>query len=69
MTRTRIQQTSETVIPGRRKAANRESMNTGLWNIDSGFGPAGRPGMTIREQIPTKLIIIQFVIPGLMLSP
>jgi hypothetical protein len=44
-------------------------MNTGLWNIDSGFGPAGRPGMTIREQIPTKLIIIQFVIPGLMLSP
>jgi len=34
------------VIPGRRSAANPESMNTGLWNMGSGLGPAGRPGMT-----------------------
>jgi hypothetical protein len=34
------------VIPGRRAAASPESMNTGLWNMDSGSGPAGRPGMT-----------------------
>ena len=24
-------------------------MNTGLWNMDSGFGSAGRPGMTTKE--------------------
>ena len=24
-------------------------MNTSLWNMDSGFGPAGRPGMTTKE--------------------
>jgi hypothetical protein len=34
------------VIPGRRAAASLESMNTGLWNMDSGLGPTGRPGMT-----------------------
>jgi hypothetical protein len=34
------------VIPGRRTAASPESMNTGLWNMDSGLGPLGRPGMT-----------------------
>jgi hypothetical protein len=27
-----------TVIPGRRAAANPESMHTRLWNMDSGFG-------------------------------
>ena len=31
------------VIPGRRGAANPESMNTGLWNMDSGFGPQAAP--------------------------
>jgi protein ImuB len=38
------------VIPGRgRKPANPESMNTGLWNMDSGFAPSDHPGMTGRE--------------------
>ena len=40
------------VIPGRRNAVNPESMNTALWNMDSGFGlwpprndnPAGYAG-------------------------
>ena len=35
------------VIPGRRNAANPESRNTGLWNMDSGFSPLGCPGMTV----------------------
>src|SRR5260370_36003011 len=30
----------------RPKAANPESMNTGLWKMDSGFAAARRPGMT-----------------------
>jgi hypothetical protein len=34
------------VIPGRCGAANPEPMNTGLWNMGSGLGPSGRPGMT-----------------------
>jgi hypothetical protein len=34
------------VIPGRRTAASPESMNTGLWNMDSGLGLLGLPGMT-----------------------
>jgi hypothetical protein len=34
------------VIPGRGEAASPEPKNTGLWNIDSGFAPLGRPGMT-----------------------
>jgi hypothetical protein len=37
------------VIPGRRAAASPESMNTGPWNLDSGFDPLGRPGMTPRR--------------------
>src|SRR6266542_5545363 len=32
-----------TVIPGRRAAASPESMPTGLWNLDSGRRPFGRP--------------------------
>jgi hypothetical protein len=35
------------VIPGRHGAAHPESMNTGFWNIDPGFGPSGRPGMAV----------------------
>jgi protein ImuB len=34
------------VIPGRAKGASLESMNTSLWNMDSGFAAARRPGMT-----------------------
>jgi protein ImuB len=34
------------VIPGRPKGPNPESMNTGLWNMDSGFAAARLPGMT-----------------------
>ena len=34
------------VIPGRRAAANPESKDRGFWNMDSGLGPIGRPGMT-----------------------
>jgi hypothetical protein len=29
------------VIPGRRAAANPEPMNTGLWNMGSGFAAFG----------------------------
>jgi hypothetical protein len=39
------------VIPGRREAASPESMNTGLWNMDSGLaGWRPRPGMTPEGQ-------------------
>jgi len=34
------------VIPGRRAAANPESLNTGLWKMDSGLRASGSPGMT-----------------------
>jgi len=37
------------VIPGRRAAASPESMNTGLWKMDSGPAPMARPGMTSGE--------------------
>jgi len=30
---------SHNVIPGRGEAASPEFMNTGLWKMDSGFGP------------------------------
>jgi protein ImuB len=44
------------VVPGRgRKPASPEPMNTGLWNMDSGFAAARRPGMTIREVIDQAL--------------
>jgi len=36
------------VIPGLGAAENPESMNTGLWHMDSGFAAARRPGMTVR---------------------
>jgi len=39
------------VIPERRAAANPEPMNTGVWNMGFGFGPSGRPGMTIGMQL------------------
>jgi hypothetical protein len=35
------------VIPGRHAAASPESMNTGLWNMDSGLSASPSPGMTI----------------------
>jgi hypothetical protein len=35
---------------GAAKAANPEPMNTGLWNIDSGFAASRRLGMTIFVQ-------------------
>jgi hypothetical protein len=35
------------VVPGLGEAESPEPMNTGLWNMDSGFDPSGRPGMTI----------------------
>ena len=38
---------TRTVIPGRRGAASPESMNTGLWNMDSGLAAMRRPGMTM----------------------
>jgi hypothetical protein len=34
------------VIPGSPERRGPESMNTGLWNMDSGFAAARRPGMT-----------------------
>jgi hypothetical protein len=34
------------VVPGLGEAESPEAMNAGLWNMDSGLGPAGRPGMT-----------------------
>jgi protein ImuB len=38
------------VIPGRgHKPASPESMNTGLWKMDSGLAAKRRPGMTSRE--------------------
>jgi protein ImuB len=37
------------VIPGRRAATSPESMNTGLWKMDSGPAPMARPGMTSGE--------------------
>jgi protein ImuB len=38
------------VVPGhRRKPASPESMNTSLWNMDSGLTAARRPGMTSGE--------------------
>jgi len=38
------------VIPGRgHKTASSESMNTGLWKMDSGLAAKRRPGMTSRE--------------------
>ena len=42
-----VMQSVQLVIPGRRTAASPESMNTGLWNMDSGLCPLGSPGMTI----------------------
>src|SRR5438477_2447998 len=36
------------VVPGLGDAESPESMNTGLWNMASGLGPSGRPGMTIK---------------------
>jgi hypothetical protein len=36
-----------TVIPGWPEGPGPESMNTGLWNMDSGLAAARRPGMTI----------------------
>src|SRR6202011_4126325 len=36
------------VIPGLGGAESPESMNTGLWNMDSGLTAARRPGMTER---------------------
>jgi len=38
--------TTKFVIPGRGGAESPESRNTGLWNMDSGFAAARRPGMT-----------------------
>jgi hypothetical protein len=39
------------VIPGRREAASPESVNTGLWNMDSGLADwRPRPGMTPEGQ-------------------
>src|SRR5437763_1323394 len=35
------------VIPGSLEDRGPESMNTGLWNMDSGVAVARRPGMTI----------------------
>jgi hypothetical protein len=35
------------VIPGSPEGRGPESMNTGLWNMDSGLAAARRPGMTI----------------------
>ncbi len=46
----------QSVIPGRRAAASPEPMNTGLWNMDSGFGLAGRPGMT--ELFVTRIALV-----------
>ena len=34
------------VVPGLGDAESPESMNTGLWNMGSGFAAARRPGMT-----------------------
>jgi hypothetical protein len=36
------------VIPGRPEGPGPESMNTGPWNMDSGFAAMPRPGMTSR---------------------
>jgi hypothetical protein len=35
------------VIPGSATGRGPESMNTGLWKMDSGLAAARRPGMTI----------------------
>jgi hypothetical protein len=35
------------VIPGRGETAGPESMNTGLWKMDSGLAARRRPGMTL----------------------
>src|SRR3984893_202806 len=45
----RIGSSYPNVIPGSPERRGPESMNTGLWNMDSGFGPSGRPGMTSRQ--------------------
>ena len=36
------------VVPGLGKAESPGPINTGLWNMDSGLDPLGRPGMTIK---------------------
>src|SRR6478672_4403467 len=46
------------VIPGRRPAASPESMNTGLWNMDSRLGLSGRPGMTAELQPDLQPILV-----------
>jgi hypothetical protein len=41
-------------LDGRQTAANPEPMNTGRWNVDSGFAAAQRPGMTTIWSQPTE---------------
>jgi hypothetical protein len=36
------------VVPGLGEAGSPGPINTGLWNMDSGLDPLGRPGMTIK---------------------
>ena len=41
---------AQTVIAGSAGGRGPESMNTGLWNMDSGLAAARRPGMTTAYQ-------------------
>ncbi len=41
------------------KSANPESINTGLWNMDSGFAAARRPGMTASGPGGGPIILVQ----------
>ena len=38
---------TQNVIPGSPKGRSPESMNTGLWKMDSGPAAVRRPGMTL----------------------
>jgi protein ImuB len=44
---------NSSVIPGCRGATDPESINTGLWNMASGFAAARRPGMTGKKALET----------------